>query len=247
MRLAVIPARGGSKRIPRKNIRPFAGKPMIVHSIECALRSGLFERLIVSTDDDEIADVSRRHGADVPFMRPPRLSDDHTGTTEVMAHAVDWALHQAGDLSAVCCIYATAPFLHDDDLKRGLQLLEGGNWQYVFAATTFAFPIHRSFHMRGDGGLEMLFPQHFNTRSQDLPAALHDAGQFYWGRPQAWLRNTRIFDVTSTVVRIPSWRVQDIDTEEDWVRAELISKVLGMGGERPMLQAYGDEVDHERI
>ena len=226
MKVAVIPARGGSKRIPRKNIREFAGKPMIAHSIDCARQSGLFERLIVSTDDEEIAQVARQFGAEVPFLRPEELSDDHTGTTEVIAHAIEYLQSQGATLSGVCCIYATAPFIRQEDLKEGLAVLEAGNWKYVFSATTFAFPIFRSFRKNAEGGLEMFFPEHFTTRSQDLPEALHDAGQFYWGRPQAWLDHTRIFDKWSTAVIIPRWRVQDIDTEEDWLRAELMSNYL---------------------
>ena len=207
MKVAVIPARGGSKRIPRKNIREFAGKPMIAHSINCALESGLFERVVVSTDDEEISRVARDFGAEVPFLRPEELSDDHTGTTEVIAHSIDYLRSQGAKLSAVCCIYATAPFIRQEDLKEGLRVLEAGNWQYVFSATNFAFPIFRSLQKNAEGGLEMFFPKHFNSRSQDLPEALHDAGQFYWGRPQAWLDHVRILDTASTVVTIPRWRV----------------------------------------
>jgi pseudaminic acid cytidylyltransferase len=224
--VAVIPARGGSKRIPRKNIREFVGKPMIAHSIDCALRSGLFERVIVSTDDAEIDEVAQQYGAEVPFRRPPELSDDHTGTTEVIAHAIDWLQSQRVVLSAVCCIYATAPFIRPADLKHGLTILEAGDWQYVFSATTFAFPIFRSFQKNVQGGLEMFFPEHFDTRSQDLPEALYDAGQFYWGRPKAWLDHLRIFDKGSTIVSIPRWRVQDIDTPEDFERAQTMWQVL---------------------
>lgn len=226
MRVAVIPARGGSKRIPRKNIREFAGQPMIAYSINCALQSGLFERVMVSTDDEEIANVAKKYGAEVPFSRPRELSDDHTGTTEVIAHAINWLQSQGVDLSAVCCIYATAPFIHQGDLKEGLRVLEAGNWQYVFAAANFAFPIFRALQKNAEGGLEMFFPKHFNTRSQDLPEALHDAGQFYWGRSQAWLDHVRIFDKASTVVTIPRWRVQDIDTVEDWERAQIMWQAL---------------------
>ena len=226
MKVAVIPARGGSKRIPRKNIREFAGKPMIAHSIDCALRSGLFERVIVSTDDEEISRVAREFGAEVPFLRPENLSDDHAGTTEVIAHAVDYLRGQGAKLSAVCCIYATAPFIRREDLEAGLRVLEAKDWQYVFAATSFSFPIFRSLRKNAGGGVEMFFPEHFDTRSQDLPDALHDAGQFYWGRPQAWLDGLRIFDKASTVVTIPRWRVQDIDTVEDWERAEVMWQTL---------------------
>lgn len=233
MKVAVIPARGGSKRIPRKNIREFVGKPMIAHSIACALESNLFERVLVSTDDPQIAQVAADFGAEVPFMRPASLADDYSGTTEVIAHAVEWLQADGQALSAVCCIYATAPFVQSADLRQGLEILEAGEWHYVFSATTFAAPIFRSFKKNAAGGLEMFFPSQFGARSQDLPEALHDAAQFYWGRPQAWLSKLRVFGEFSTVVHIPRWRVQDIDTLEDWARAESIASYLGARGSPP--------------
>jgi pseudaminic acid cytidylyltransferase len=200
---------------------------MIAYSIDAAAQSGLFDRIIVSTDDKEIASVAEHLGAEAPFIRPRELSDDLTGTTEVVAHAIEWLGAAGSSLSSVCCIYATAPFIDREDIRQGMEMLESGNWQYVFAATNFGSPIFRSFRRSASGGLEMLFPQHFPTRSQDLPEALHDAGQFYWGRPAAWLSRARVFDLLSTVVMLPRWRVQDIDTEDDWVRAEMIAAALG--------------------
>ena len=220
MRLAVIPARGGSKRIPRKNIKLFAGIPMIAHSIAAAQASGAFDRILVSTDDPEIADVARAHGADVPFVRPAELSNDHAATIPVVAHAVQWARDAGLALEACCCVYATAPFVRPGDLRGGLDILQAGDWKYVFAATTFAFPIFRAIRQDDAGRVSMFFPEHVGTRSQDLPDAWHDAGQFYWGRPEAWLAGDRIFDPHSTIVPLPRWRVQDIDTFEDWDRAE---------------------------
>lgn len=224
--IAVIPARGGSKRIPRKNIRQFGGKPMIAWSIEAALRSALFSHVIVSTDDEEIARVARTCGAEVPFVRPAELADDYVGTGEVMAHAVQWAQQQGWKLEAACCIYATAPFVQERDLARGLEALRSGDWSYAISATTFAAPVFRAFRQRESGGLEMFFPEHFKTRSQDLPQALHDAAQFYWGRPSAWLEHRPGLGADSTAVMIPRWRVQDIDDEEDWQRAELLIPLL---------------------
>lgn len=227
MKVAVIPARGGSKRIPGKNIREFAGKPMIGYSIECALQSKLFDRVIVSTDDPAIARIALGFGAEVPFSRPDEISDDHSDTAAVVAHAVDFLQSEGTLPTAVCCIYATAPFIRREDLQQGLQILERGDWQFVFSATDFPSPVYRAFRENSDGGLEMLFPEYFRTRSQDLPEVLHDAGQFYWGRSRAWLGRTMIFGETSTVVRIPRWRVQDIDTEEDWASAsEIMSNLL---------------------
>ncbi len=226
MRVAVIPARGGSKRIPRKNVRSFAGKPMLAHSIDRALECGLFDRVIVSTDDDEIAQIATKRGAEVPFRRPSDLADDHATTLDVMQHAVGWLRAGGIQPAAVCCIYATAPFVSSTDLVAGLERFVSGDWLYVFAATSFAYPIFRSFRMEAGGGVRMLFPEYSQTRSQDLPQALHDAGQFYWGQPKAWLDREAIFGPRSTVVPIPSWRVQDIDTSEDWERAELIARLL---------------------
>lgn len=226
MKIAVIPARGGSKRIPRKNIKDFCGKPMIVWSIEAAKASKLFDRIIVSTDDAEVAEMAKQWGAEAPFMRPAELSDDYAGTTEVIAHATQWALTQGFDVDAVCCIYATAPFIQVEDIKRGWQALNSGDWAYAFTVTDFAAPIFRSFKQTVDGGIEMFFPEHFSTRSQDLPIALHDAGQFYWGRTSAWIEGKRIFDRHSIPIVIPRWRVQDIDTQDDWIRAELIFGIL---------------------
>jgi len=222
MRIAVIPARGGSKRIPRKNLRAFCGKPIIVWSIEVARTSELFDHVLVSTEDPEIAAVSERAGAEVPFVRPLELADDFTTTTQVVGHATDWALSQGWPLSAVCCIYATAPLIDANDIRQGLEILESGPWAFTFAATTFATPIFRAFREDPDAGIEMFFLEYASTRSQDLPQALHDAAQFYWGRPSAWLERRPLLGRPSKPVVIPRWRVQDIDEEDDWTRAEMI-------------------------
>jgi N-acylneuraminate cytidylyltransferase len=226
MKIAVIPARGGSKRIPRKNIKPFRGKPMIAWSIEAAQRSGLFDHVVVSTDDSEISVVASQMGAECPFIRPADLADDQAATTAVIAHATKWAIDLGWPVDAVCCIYATAPFMRPEDIRRGWEMLESGDWAYVFSATDYPAPIFRSFRQRADGSVEMVYPEHFGTRSQDLPVVLHDAAQFYWGRPQAWLEGKRVFDLHSRVVVIPRWRVQDIDNVDDWIRAELLAEVM---------------------
>lgn len=226
--VAIIPARGGSKRIPRKNIRSFRGKPMIAWSIEAARCAGVFDRIVVSTDDDEIASVARDCGAEVPFMRPPELSGDSVATIPVVAHAIRQLLSVGEAPQAVCCLYATAPLVQAADLAKSLAELREGNWRYVFAATTCGFPVFRTFQITPVRGVEMFFPEHYLSRSQDLPEAFHDAGMFYWGLTAAWLAGDRIFAEWSTVVHLPRWRVQDIDTEEDWQRAEMIaSQLLG--------------------
>lgn len=226
MRIAVIPARGGSKRIPRKNIRPFRGRPLIAWSINVAISCGLFDKILVSTDDDEIAAVARKSGAGVPFKRPAALSDDHAGTIDVIAHAARWALEQGWPLSEVCCIYPTAPFIRQADLVRGLEALDSGNWAYALPVTDFASSIFRSFRIREEGGLEMFFPENFTSRSQDLPTAFHDAGQFYWGEVEAWLAGKKFYENHTCPVILPRWLVHDIDTEDDWVRAELFHRTL---------------------
>ena len=230
--VAVIPARGGSKRIPRKNIRPFGGRPMLAWPLATALECGLFARVIVSTDNPELAQVARELGAEVPFTRPADLADDHSGTGAVMAHAARW-LQDQGELPPVlCCIYPTAPFLAGEDLKRGLELLLAGDWSYVISATTYCAPVYRGFQQRVDGGLEMLFAQHAASRSQDLPQVLHDAAQFYWGRAEAWLQQRPGLAADSTAVLVPRWRVQDIDDEEDWRRAELMAPAIWQANAR---------------
>jgi len=222
MRLAVIPARGGSKRIPGKNIKVFGGLPMIAWSIRAAIHSKCFDRIIVSTDDKEIASVAKEYGADVPFMRPANLSDDHTGTIPVIAHAIDWQNQHSPAATQVCCIYATAPFVQATDLQRGLQALQSTGADYAFSVTSFAFPIQRAIRITAEQRVEMFQPEHFNTRSQDLEEAWHDAGQFYWGEASAWLAQKPLFSPDAAPVPLPRYRVQDIDTPEDWDRAELM-------------------------
>jgi N-acylneuraminate cytidylyltransferase len=226
MRLAVIPARGGSKRIPRKNIKPFCGKPMIAWSIEAAQASGCFDRIIVSTDDAEIAEVSRSAGAEVPFMRPAELSNDHAGTLPVIAHAIGWISNAGTSPEQVCCIYATAPFVSAQDLQDGLELLGSGDVDYAFAATAYPFPIQRAFRLTETGGAQMADPEQFGRRSQDLEPYFHDAGQFYWGRAQAWREQRPVFSPKSCPLILPRDRVEDIDTPEDWRRAEWLFRAL---------------------
>lgn len=226
MKLAVIPARGGSKRIPRKNIKPFGGRPMIAWSIEAARESDCFDRILVSTDDAEIAEVAKAEGADVPFFRPSELSDDNTPTLPVIAHAVNWQNQNGPQAVEVCCIYATAPFIDPQDLRRGLSILSDSDADYAFSVTSYAFPIQRALRITSHDRVEMFDPSKFETRSQDLEEGWHDAGQFYWGRTDAWLAQKTLFAHWSAPVVVPRHRVQDIDTLEDWTRAELMLRSL---------------------
>lgn len=227
MNIAIIPARGGSKRIPRKNIREFCGKPMIVWSIEAAKTAAVFDLITVSTDDPEIREIALAAGAEVPFERPLELADDQAGTLPVIRHAVQWFAAHGQQVELACCIYATAPFLSPFHLKEGRTLLQTNPaTDFVFSATPFDFPIFRALKLDEGSGVSMFWPEHELSRSQDLPAAFHDAGQFYWGKAQAWLNKDRIFSANSRAVVIPPHLVQDIDTPDDWLQAELKFRAL---------------------
>jgi len=231
VRLAIIPARGGSKRIPRKNVRPFCGKPMLAWSVEAARASACFDRIVVSTDDPDISQVARGCGAEVPFIRPPSLSDDHTPTVPVIQHAIQWYAQQGMAASYVCCIYATAPFVTAEDLRRGFAALNDSGSQFAVSVTTYAFPIQRALRLTAAGRIRMVNPENLNVRSQDLEETYHDAGQFYWGRAAGWLAGAPLLGGEAVPVILPRHRVQDIDTPEDWARAEAMFKSLQPLGE----------------
>ncbi len=222
MNVCIIPARGGSKRIPNKNIRDFCGKPMIAHSIEAAKAAGVFDRIIVSTDSEGIADVARKWGAEVPFMRPAELANDFATTDAVLIHA----LKQLGNMDYACCLYATAPFVRPADLRNGLDVLKASGATTAFSVTTFPFPIFRALRINEKGSLEMFWPENRITRSQDLPEAFHDAGQFYWISAEKYLTAPALYAPDAVPVILPRHLVQDIDTPEDWVRAELMFQSL---------------------
>ncbi len=222
MRVAIIPARGGSKRIPRKNIKNFCGKPMIAWSIEEAIKSNCFDRVIVSTDDGEIAEIAKKYGAEVPFIRPKELADDYTGTNEVICHTIEWLINHDIQPDEVCCIYATAPFIQASDIQGAYHQLIENDCNYVFSATRYPFPIQRAFKITSEKNVRMFYTEHEHTRSQDLEEAYHDAGQFYWGRAEAWLEHISIFNDKSMAYILPRCRVQDIDNQEDWDNAELM-------------------------
>lgn len=228
--VAIIPARGGSKRIPRKNIREFFGKPMIAWSIGTALESCLFDRVLVSTDDEEIAEIAKNCGAEVPFRRPENLADDLTATLPVIRHAVTWLEQNGEAVDAACCIYATAPFLQSKYLQKGFQLLsEQPGIDFAFSVTSFAFPIFRALTMDEKHKVAMIWPEQERVRSQDLKEAFHDAGQFYWGTTSAWKSRANIFSSSSFGIPLPRYCVQDIDTLEDWVQAELLFSTFFKG------------------
>ncbi len=218
--VAIIPARGGSKRIPRKNIKFFCGKPIIAYSILEAQQSGLFQRIIVSTDDKDIADIAEQYGAEVPFLRPKELSDDYTGTNDVVKHALEWLIAHNFQVDYTCCIYATAPFIQKEYLKQGFEKLLASDKKFVFSVTTFPFPIQRAVIINDKGDIEPFSKNDIFMRSQDLKETFHDAGQFYWGTVEAYLKDYPLFTSSSAPVVLPRYLVQDIDTMEDWETAE---------------------------
>ncbi len=226
--IAIIPARGGSKRIPKKNIKDFFGKPLIAYSIEVALASKLFEKVIVTTDDEQIAKIAKEYGAQVPFLRPKELSDDFTGTQDVINHAIKYLEEKGEYYEYICTIYATAPLLQKEYLIEGYKSLQNSNAVNAFSATSMPFPIQRTFKLNKDGRCEMFIPEHYTSRSQDLEEAYQDAGQFYWeNRERAKLsKNSVVFSDISIPIILPRHLVQDIDTLEDWQRAELLYSTI---------------------
>ena len=225
--LAIVPARGGSKRIPRKNIRPFCGRPIIAWSIAAAQAAGVFDAIVVSTDDEEIAAVAAQAGGEAPFRRPLELANDFAPTLPVVAHAVKWWEAERGPVSHACCIYPTAPLIQARYLREGLEYLQADpTLDYAFTATTFPHPIFRALRPQADGTIAMHWPENEFVRSQDLPEAIHDAGQFYWGRGEAFRRRRGFFSSRSRPILLPRRLVQDIDTEEDWQAAELLFELL---------------------
>jgi pseudaminic acid cytidylyltransferase len=220
VKVAIIPARGGSKRIPRKNIRKFNGKPIIAWSIIAAQESKLFDYIIVSTDDDEIKIIAEKYGAVVPFLRPINIAGDHTPTAPVMAHAVKEIDRLYQEVEYACCIYPCSPSLLASDLVKAFNILRSTKIDFVYPVTEYPHPVFRSMRQSKGGKMEFLYPEYELTRTQDLEDVFHDAGQFYWGRAEAW-REVKKMHTDGIGMKIPSYRVIDIDTEDDWKRAEL--------------------------
>ncbi|MFQ2825026.1 pseudaminic acid cytidylyltransferase [Aeromonas allosaccharophila] len=230
MAIAIIPARGGSKRIPRKNIRPFCGQPMLAYAIQAAQKSGCFSKVVVSTDDEEIAEVARQLGAEVPFLRPASLADDHTGTTPVVIDTIQ-RLDQLDIKSEhYCCIYATVPLIQAEDLKASYRRLIASQAPFVYTVAEFGFPIQRAVRMNEQGRVTPFWPEQMAKRSQDLEPAYQDAGQFYWGTRAAWLGGISPVGGEGIGHILPRHRVVDIDTPEDWHLAELLYQVLAQDG-----------------
>tara|TARA_Y100000294_G_C8524433_1_gene324298 strand:- start:587 stop:1294 length:708 start_codon:yes stop_codon:yes gene_type:complete len=222
--VAIIPARGNSKRIPGKNYKIFNGKPIIANTIEKLKKSRIFDRIIVSTDSKKIASISKRYGAEVPFRRPKFLSDDYTSGASVITHSVKFLIKEGYQFDYVCCVYPHNPFLEISDLKKGFKKIKSKKFNYVFSATLYRFPFFRSFTFSRSKGIKVLFKNKINHRSQDLKQIICDAAHFYWGRKEAWFQEKKLFTKGSDIVMIPQWRYHDIDTLDDWKHAELCHK-----------------------
>lgn len=223
--LAIIPARGGSKRIPGKNTKMFCGKPMIAWAVGYALESNMFDKVVVSTDDEHVAEVARSVGAETPFMRPAGLADDLTPTVPVIAHAVEACQSMGWDIDYACCIYPCVPFLQITDLTDAFALMQKSDAHFAYPVTDYAHPIQRAMRRLSTGKMELFHPEHELTRTQDLEKSYHDTGQFYWGRASSWKAHMKMHTAGVGLI-IPHWRVVDIDNPEDWIRAELLYQVL---------------------
>ncbi len=219
-KLAIIPARGGSKRIERKNIKPFLGKPIISFSIETAISSKLFDEIMVSTDDSEIAEISEKLGATIPFFRSKETSTDFATTSEVLTEVLNKYAEMGKKFDYCCCIYPTAPFISVSKLNESLELLQKNFFDSVFPVVKFGYPIFRALQ-KNDGKINMIWEENLNKRSQDLPAAFHDAGQFYWFDVEKFLTKKAMFTDNSGAIELSELEVQDIDNEVDWKLAEL--------------------------
>lgn len=218
--IAIIPARGGSKRIPQKNIRVFLGKPIIAYAIETSIQSSLFDRVVVSTDSAEIAEVARKFGAEVPFIRPVEISNDYASTADVLVHALETLSTKEEYYRFACCIYPTAVLMSPKDLHTGYELISSGKADTVFSIARYTSPIFRALKVNHVGKIEMFWPENELVRSNDLPESYHDAGQFYWLRVERFLKKKKLYSGNAMPVILPAHRVQDIDTEDDWQMAE---------------------------
>jgi pseudaminic acid cytidylyltransferase len=227
MNIAIIPARGGSKRIPRKNIKSFFGVPIIGYAIKVAAESEVFDKIVVSTDDNEIAEIARSFGASVPWIRASQLSDDFATTVSVMQDAVKKLDSNLVNIENVCCIYPTTPLLKPEHLIEGLRILNDGKWDYVVAASRSKTPLERFLTIGENHEIVMRFPEHETSRTQDLPLAYNDAGQFYWGKKTSWESALPLFTSRATILEIPRECVIDVDTPDDWQYAERMYSAFG--------------------
>ncbi len=224
--IAIIPARGGSKRIPRKNIKSFLGRPIITYSIECAIKSNLFDVVMVSTDDKEIAQISKESGANVPFLRSTENSNDYVGTAEVLLEVLEKYKSEGSFFEYCCCIYPTAPFVKSEAIIEGFNMMAQNNYDAIFPIVKYSYPIQRSVEISDEGYTKMLWPENYNKRSQDLPPIYHDAGQFYWLKSDSLFREQTLWPEKTGSIIVSEKSAQDIDNLTDWEIAELKYKLI---------------------
>jgi N-acylneuraminate cytidylyltransferase len=234
--VAIIPARANSKRIPGKNVKLFCGEPMIAYPIRAAKAAGVFERIVVSTDDEQIADIAKAFGAEVPFMRPAELADDFTGSNAVVLHALKELSEHGAHFDLVCCIYATAAFVQASSLSEGHRILLAGDATSAFSVGAYPHPVQRALRVDEAGHLAWMHSEFRETRSQDLPPSFFDAGQFYWATVESFVETGSFLTETTWPIDLPRWLTQDIDTSADWEYAEILYEVLAKRGKL-------DEVD----
>lgn len=227
MKIAVIPARGGSKRIPRKNIKVFNNKPMILWALNTAKESGMFDHIIVSSDDEEIIEISKEFGAEVPFIRPKEISDDHTPTVPVISHALKECINLGWPVEYACCIYPCVPFLRSSDLINSFEIIKNSQADFVYPVAEYAHPIQRAMRQLDSGKMQFIDPSNEMTRTQDLEKTYHDAGQFYWGKKDAWINEKKMHS-DGVGMQIENWRVVDIDNHDDWKRAEILYNLINL-------------------
>ena len=225
MNIAIITARSGSKRIPKKNIKKFCGKPIIYWAIKAVKKSKIFDKIIVSTDSKKIAKIVKKYNIDVPFIRPKKFSGDYVGTNKVMVHAIKWLIKNNCKPNYVCCIYPTAAFIRPTDILKGYRIIKKNKNSFIFSGSSFVSSVTRSFYRNSKRKLKMLFSKDYYKRSQDLKEIYFDAGQFYWGSKNSWLTFNSLLNNSSDIVYIPKWRAIDIDTKEDWKKAEKFAKL----------------------
>ncbi len=224
MKIAIIPARGGSKRIKNKNIKTFYGKPIISYAIKCAKDSKLFDKIIVSSDSKKIVHIAKKYGAEAPFMRPKFLSKDGTHTIEVIKHAIRWLINKGNKVKYVCCIYPATPLMMHSDLRNSFKLIKRINKNFLISAAEYPYPVEKGFYLKNNR-VKLFQPNKHSKSSHLLKRSFHDAGQFYWAKTKTWLKKKSILNSNSYIYKVPQLRSQDVDTISDWKIIEKLYKI----------------------
>jgi N-acylneuraminate cytidylyltransferase len=219
--IAIIPARGGSKRISKKNIKNFLGQPVISYAINAAINSKAFDKVMVSTDNEEIADIAIRYNAEIPFYRSKQNSSDFASTDDALKEVIDYYNNQGENYDNACCIYPVNPFITEDKIIEGLKTLNSNNFDCVFSAVKYSYPIQRAFRINKDKKMRMINPDNYLIRSQDLDETFHDAGQFYWFKTKSFMKENKMWTDNTSIIELSENEVQDIDNISDWKVAEV--------------------------